>query len=1782
MLNSQKNHSLRFAAVAALLVLSGTSRSASPNLSAQSSCGANATVCENQNTGAPASEWDVNGAGDPSIQGFTTDISVDRGQTVRFKIKTDSTGYQIDVYRLGYYGGMGARRVATITPSATLPQTQPPCLTDAATGLVDCGNWAESASWTVPAAATSGIYVARLTRIDTGGASHVPFVVRNDGGRSDLLFQTSDTTWQAYNQYGGNSLYVGGPGNAPARAYKVSYNRPITTRGALAANALFNAEYPMVRWLEANGFDVSYISGIDTDRTGPAQLNPANHKVFMSVGHDEYWSGAQRANVEAARNAGLHLAFFSGNEVFWKTRYEASIDGSGTPYRTLVSYKETHANAQIDPAGPSVWTGTWRDPRFSPPADGGWPENGLTGTIFTAQCCQAQFPNIVVPPDASTLRFWRNAPIAAAGGGVLLPRQSGTLVASAGILGYEFDEDLDNGFRPQGLMQLSSTTATIDERLRDYGSTYGPGTVTHSLTLYRHAGGSLVFSAGTVQWSWGLDNAHDRKPDSVSDYTNVSVQQATVNLLGDMGTQPGTLQPGLSASAPSADVVPPVSTIVSPSNNASIPSGTTVTISGTASDTNGAVAGVEVSTDGGATWRRAAGSRNWTYTWQATGIGSVVVRSRAVDDSGNLETPGAGTAITLTCPCSLWNPATTTPATVDSGDGSAVELGVKFRADVNGFITGVRFYKSAGNTGTHVGKVYDSSGALLASATFAGETSSGWQQVVFGSPVNVTANTTYVASYHTDTGHYAATGAYFASGPLDSAPLHALSNASGPNGVYAYGAGSFPSSSYNATNYWVDVIFTTTVGEGDTTPPAVTAVWPAAGATGASVGVNAAVTFSEAVAPSSISISTIELHDTANAAVAGSVSYDAQTRTATFDPTAALAGSATYTIVVHGGSIGPAVTDIAGNRLASTFTSSFTTAAPVACPCSLWDPAAVPAIVDPGDGNAIEVGVKFKADADGFITGLRYYKSAANSGPHVANLWTSAGALLATTTLAGETASGWQEASFPTPVAITANTPYVASYHTNAGHYSVTGGYFANAGVDAAPLHALANGVSPNGVFRYGASGFPTGTYNAANYWVDVVFNTSLAPDITPPSIVSKTPAAGATGVSAGASVTATFSEAVQATTVNGSTVELRDVSNAVVAATVSYDAGTRTATLTPGAPLASNAAYTTRIHGGATDPRIKDLAGNALDADVTWSFTTAAAGSCPCSLWSSPTIGVADAGDASAVELGVKFRADVAGFITGIRYYKSAANTGTHIGSLWTDAGVKLASATFAGETSSGWQVVTFNAPVAVTANAIYVASYHTNTGHYAATGGYFLQALDSPPLHAIPNGTSVNGVYQYGPGGFPSSSYNATNYWVDVVFETTGPADAAPPIVAGQMPAAGATGVSPASAVTATFNEALAAPTVNASTFELRDVANQLIAATVAYTAATNTATLSPASLLASNAVYTARLRGGASDPRITDAAGNALASDVTWSFTTGPLPTSFVDSTVADFGRGTLDAGGYVGATADGELLLAPAIGAEFSGVALPAGWSMSPWVGTAAASVAGGVMSVDGALVATSGLVPAGRSLEFAATFSGAPFQHAGFAVTFGEGLWAMFSTSAGDGLYARTNNGVTSANTVIAGAWFGTAHRFRIDWTATRVDYTIDDVLVATHAIAIAASMRPVASDYNGDGNALRIDWMRLTPYASAATFTSGVFDAGVPATWTSAVWTGDAPAGTNVVLSVRSGNTATPDGTWTPFNPAVDGAILASARYVQYRLELSTTIPDRTPVVRDVTLNVSY
>ena len=208
------------------------------------------------------------------------------------------------------------------------------------------------------------------------------------------------------------------------------------------------------------------------------------------------------------------------------------------------------------------------------------------------------------------------------------------------------------------------------------------------------------------------------------------------------------------------------------------------------------------------------------------------------------------------------------------------------------------------------------------------------------------------------------------------------------------------------------------------------------------------------------------------------------------------------------------------------------------CPCSIWNDSFT--LAGENDPNAVELGVKFRSDQAGFITGLRFYKTSGNTGTHVGHLWTAGGTQLAEATFSGETASGWQQVSLDSPVAIDANTTYVASYHAPNGNYAASNNYFATGGFDSAPLHALGDGVDgPNGIYKYGPSGglfsgSGPDTFQSSNYGVDVVFENTVGPDTTPPTINARSPASGATGVATGATVTATFSEPMDSNTING------------------------------------------------------------------------------------------------------------------------------------------------------------------------------------------------------------------------------------------------------------------------------------------------------------------------------------------------------------------------------------------------------------------------------------------------------------------------------------------------------------------------------------------------------------------------------------------------------------------------------------------------------------------------
>ncbi|MEV0595090.1 DUF4082 domain-containing protein [Nonomuraea cavernae] len=317
---------------------------------------------------------------------------------------------------------------------------------------------------------------------------------------------------------------------------------------------------------------------------------------------------------------------------------------------------------------------------------------------------------------------------------------------------------------------------------------------------------------------------------------------------------------------------------------------------------------------------------------------------------------------------------------------------------------------------------------------------------------------------------------------------------------------------------------------------------------------------------------------------------------------------------------------------------------------SLWPNSVTPDVANHTATDPVTLGVKFRADTTGFVTGIRFFKGSQNTGPHVGSLWTTGGTQLANVTFSGETASGWQQANFSTPVSINADTTYIASYHTTSGRFSYDLQYF-NTEYSNPPLRALASpGQGGNGVYTYSATNtFPTATFRATNYWVSPMF---------------------------------------------------------VPSETVWEDTATPASTAV-----------------GATSP----------------------------------------------VVVGVKFQSSTDGVVRGIRFYKAAPNTGTHVGSLWTTGGTQLANVTFSGETAFGWQQAYFSTPVSINADTTYIASYHTTSGRFSYTLQDFVGPEVDFPLTALENGDEGgNGVYTYSATNtFPTSSYQATNYWVDVLFD-------------------------------------------------------------------------------------------------------------------------------------------------------------------------------------------------------------------------------------------------------------------------------------------------------------------------------------------------------------------------------------------------------------------------------
>lgn len=293
----------------------------------------------------------------------------------------------------------------------------------------------------------------------------------------------------------------------------------------------------------------------------------------------------------------------------------------------------------------------------------------------------------------------------------------------------------------------------------------------------------------------------------------------------------------------------------------------------------------------------------------------------------------------------------------------------------------------------------------------------------------------------------------------------------------------------------------------------------------------------------------------------------------------------------------------------------------------------------------------------------------------------------------------------------------------------------------------------------------------------------------------------------------------------------------------------------------------------------------------------------------------------------------------------------------------------------------------------------------------------------------------------------------------------------------------------------------------------------------------------------------------------------------------PGEVSDGSAADFGAGDTDTGAYVARTAGGEVVLRPSVAGEFAGAELPAGWAVTPYCEGGSGVIGNGRLSLDGARV-SSDIVFRGppRVLDFRATFAARPDQHGGFGIDYVQAPWVMFSTKWGRRLYARSHH-VLLEDKRLPGIWFDGPHDFRIEWNLLDIAFSVDGDRVGYLLVPVPGYARAVVANQRVDGPPLDVEWMRVSPYAAAGSFTSRVLDAGATVEWTDATLRADVPAGTTMDLFVRTADVRRSGRGWSPWRrlPGPDAAVGGASRYLQYRADMATDDAGRTPVLRHVT-----
>jgi hypothetical protein len=438
-----------------------------------------ASIIREENAKPGALDWqltrvrpDGDGFRSPWIEGYCSKQSVKAGETIDLMISTDPPRpFNVEVFRMGYYEGLGARLMTTIGPLEGQAQPVPET---GAKDLHEC-RWEPSASLTIPEDWVSGVYLGRLTTVPEAEdepywQSYVVFIVTDDRP-ADILFQCSDNTWQAYNRWPDNySVYTHPKGNQGPWA-SVSFDRPYGREAqfegvvndplTFGSGEFLPFEFPMAYWLEQHGYDVTYCS--NSDMVSPDR--GLKCKAFISIGHDEYWDIRQFRSVEAMRDAGVDLLFLSGNSVCWVSPYSPSVDGRpnriffrGGPYGAENDYA---VNRERD--------------------HGPFPERG---------------------PDEGLLMGARNVEPVNGGGDWIISKPDhwifeGTGVKAGdripGLIGWEYH---GNPAEIPGLEVVAAGTAWVG----------GVTPQQWTATIYPGPKGNYVFNAATIFWAQGLSS----------------------------------------------------------------------------------------------------------------------------------------------------------------------------------------------------------------------------------------------------------------------------------------------------------------------------------------------------------------------------------------------------------------------------------------------------------------------------------------------------------------------------------------------------------------------------------------------------------------------------------------------------------------------------------------------------------------------------------------------------------------------------------------------------------------------------------------------------------------------------------------------------------------------------------------------------------------------------------------------------------------------------------------------------------------------------------------------------------------------------------------------------------------------------------------------------------------------------------------------------------------------------------------------------------------------------